>query len=216
MTGALYPTRLALGTHLPQRAAVRDTQQVGTEALPAPALKVPSSDELDQLTQEQYNLNDSLALSLGYSMFSLSDNANHVLLVFQAARFTDIAFQEETYRFGVAIEATITVTTNDFKGGLTLPVVAANVQLNFASASSDLGVRGYRPQASSPPMLPTWGSFDVGSYTDFQGTISKMQQDILFDDKNIVPVLLATTSTPPAVEAPQGSRKHWYNKLGIS
>ena len=165
MTGALLPTRLAVGMHLPDEAS---SQLAGQ-----PEPKAPDVQELDQFSQEQYNLNDSMALSLGYSLFNLSDDADQVLLVFQAARFKDLVSEGETYRFGVAIEAAITVITNSFKGGLTLPVVAANVQLNFASASSELSLRGYRPPPSGPPMLPTWGSFDVSNYTDFQGTISK-------------------------------------------
>jgi hypothetical protein len=216
MTGALLPTRLAIAMHVPDAVGSQQTGQLDAKAPAVNNVQAPDVHELDQFSQEQYNLNDSMALSLGYSLFSLSDNANHVLLVFQAARFKDLVSEGETYRFGVAIEAAITVTTNSFKGGLTLPVVAANVQLNFASASSEVSLRGYRPPPSSPPILPTWGSFDVSSYTDFQEAISKMQQNVLFDDNNIVPVLIATTSAPATVEAPAGSRKHWYNSLGIS
>jgi hypothetical protein len=222
MASALLPTRLALGIHLPpgttSRAATAGAAPTDDQSdLAGNSIAIPTSGgDLDQLAQEQYNLNEQLALSLGYSMFNFGENAHHVLLVFQASRFKDVSFNNETYRFGVAIESTIAVTTNDFKGGLTLPVIAANVELNFASASSELSVRGYLPKSASAPALPTWGSFDVGSYADFQETVSKMQQSILFDDDNIRPVLLATSQMPPGVDPQPPGRKHWYNKLGIN
>jgi hypothetical protein len=124
-------------------------------------------------------------------MATLAAQGSHAVLIFQAARYKDVPFQGQTYRFGVAIEATIVVTTAKFQGSLTPPVVAANVQLDFAAASSTLAVRGYLPQ--SPLKLPEWGSFDVASYAQYQAEISKLQDDILFDNPNIKPELLAAT-----------------------
>jgi len=231
-TSALQPTRLALGSHLSDEKRTSLAQQAvapvpippappppGTEAAPAPPPPPPppgtpatalipgtpqDGGELGELAQEEYNLDETLALSLGFAVASVSGNGEHEVLVFQSARYKDVSFQGETYRFGVAIESTIVVNSTTFKGGLTLPAVAANVQLGFTSASSKLAVRGYIP--TKPLTLPAWGSFDVGSYSAFQNTVSDLQT-VLFDNANIHPVLLATTA-PPHPDAPKPKSKH--------
>jgi hypothetical protein len=175
------------------------------EAADQAAAKLTGGD-LEQLSQEQYNLEESAALGLGYSVANLSAQSSHDVLIFQAARYKDINIQGQTYRFGVAIEATIVVATAKFQGALTLPVVAANVQLGMAAASSTLAVRGYLPK--TPLELPTWGSFDVGSYADFQATVSKLQDSVLFDNANVSPVLLAATQ--PAPVSPPSGPKHTF------
>jgi hypothetical protein len=45
--------------------------------------------------------------------------------------------------------------------------------------------------------LPSWGSFDVASYSAFQSAVSGLQNSVLFDNSHIVPVLLATTASSP-------------------
>jgi len=199
MMSYLLPARLPFPGNPPDGLAPRDE--------PDP-ISIPEAKGLDQLSQEEYNLEESAALSLGYSIATLAAQGSHDVLIFQVARYKDIGFQGQTYRFGVAIEATIVVTTTKFQGGLTLPVVAANVQMNFAAASSTLAVRGYLPQA--PLQLPAWGSFDVGSYAEFQATVSKLQDNVLFDNPNIQPVLLAATQPPSADPSVKPQRGFFY------
>jgi hypothetical protein len=160
---------------------------------PVPA----TSADLTDLAQEQYNLEESAALTLGFSLANLAPNVSHDVLVYQVARYKDIAATDgNTYRFGIAVEATIVVTVDKFQGGLTLPAIAANVQLGHSTASSDLSVRGYAFQAATAITLPPWGSFDVDSYTDFEKAIDDIVAKVLFDANNIKPVLLATSAPP--------------------
>jgi hypothetical protein len=222
----LLPTRLTLAGHLPDGLAPSgeaDLFKAANAAPPQPAQEGGTGNleaanqaaanltgkDLEQLSQEQYNLEESTALSLGYSVVNLTAQGSHDVLIFQAARYKDIDIQGQTYRFGVAIEATVVVATVKFQGALTLPVVAANVQLNFAAASSILAVRGYLPQTAL--QLPAWGSFDVGSYTEFQATVSKLQDNTLFDNPNIRPVLLATTQPPPASPPVKPKNSFFYD-----
>jgi hypothetical protein len=213
---SMQPTRLTLAGHLPDSSGEPPTGVV-TPAVSgppgAPIAGIPQNGaDLGELSQDEYNLEESAALSLGFSVATLEDSAKHDVLIFQAARFKDVAVQGATYRFGVSVEATIVVTTDKFQGSLTLPVVAANVQLSFAKASSTLAVRGYLPQANKPIHLPAWGSFDVGSYADFQAVVSKLQDAVLFDNDNIRPVLLATTEQPQQNAAGK-AKPHWYSRL---
>jgi hypothetical protein len=76
-------------------------------------------------------------------------------------------------------------------------MVAANVELGYATASSDLALRGYAFTAQKPVTLPSWGSFDVDTYAGFQKAVDAIVATVLFDNENIKPVLLAT-DTPPA------------------
>lgn len=213
---SLLPTRLALDNYFPPAPPVPSGQadpgqpevKPAAAAVSPPAgIKIPANgDDLTEMSQEQYNLDQSAAATLGFSAFSLSASGQHDVLVFQVARYKDVASGDDTFRFGVAIEAVITVSVEKFEGNLTLPGVAANVQLNNSSASSDLAIRGYLPQTKL--QLPPWGSFDVGSYATFQSTVSALQDLILFDSANIRPVLLATTrpapGSAPAQKAPHG------------
>jgi hypothetical protein len=120
----------------------------------------------------------------------------------------------ETYRFGVAVEATIHVTVDHFEGGLTLPTVAANVQLGYSAASSDLAVRGYAFGPAKTVAVPPWGSFSVDSYADFQKAVDAIVSSVLFDNDNIQPVLLATTTPPINSPETQPPKRRFFYKLG--
>jgi hypothetical protein len=210
----LLPTRLALGNYFPGSPPASGGQPEQAVELrqavpPSPPSSIEVSvDDLAEMSQEQYNLKQSDAVTLGYSLVTLSESGTHDVLIFQAARYKDVADGEYTFRFGVAIEA----TTEKFEGGLTLPAVAANVQLSNASASSDLAVRGYLPKTAL--QLPAWGSFDVGSYTEFQTKVSNLQSTVLSDNDSIRPVLLATTKTVPGAEQVQKSPHGFFYCAG--
>ena len=193
---ALQPTRLDLNAHL---APAATTEGASAAVAEAPGNIPQAGSDLTNLSQEQYNLEASAAVSLGFSVVMLKPQVQHDVLLYQVARYKDVSDQGgATYRFGVAVEATIVVTVEKFDGGITLPSVAANVQLGYSTASSDLAVRGYSFAPGTAVTLPAWGSFDVDSYTDFQNAVDSIVAKVLFDNDNIHPVLLATT-TPPAL-----------------
>jgi hypothetical protein len=210
----LQPTRLALGAHLPAVAPPAD----GTEATAPTENVLPQPPEdgaaLHELAQEQYSLDVSAAATLGFSVVSLKGDDEHKVLVYQVARYKDLTDTHgATYRFGIAVEATIVATVAHFEGGLTLPTVAANVQLGYSNASSDLAVRGYAFTPQLSVTLPAWGSFDVGAYADFQKSVDAIVSKVLFDNGNIKPVLLATTTAPidsPEITPPH--KRHWWQR----
>ncbi|HEY4811909.1 MAG TPA: hypothetical protein VIH71_12710 [Solirubrobacteraceae bacterium] len=206
---ALQPTRLALTAHVAPEDA-------GGVASGPPSDQIPTTGaDLTQLAQEQYNLDVSAAVTLGFSVVSLKADAKHDVLVYQVARYKDVSDAKgETYRFGIAVEATIQVTVDHFEGGLTLPTVAANVQLGYSSASSDLAVRGYAFSHEKAVTVPPWGSFSVDSYAAFEKSIDEIVAAVLFDNDKIRPVLLATT-TPPINSADTTPPQHrFFYKLG--
>ena len=64
---------------------------------------VPSADELDNWTQENYSLSVSAAANLGFPVGNVEGSVQHDALMFGAARWKDVVSGEHSYRFGVAL-----------------------------------------------------------------------------------------------------------------
>jgi len=167
----------------------------------------PDAGELDNWTQEAYSLSVSAAADLGFPVGNISATFRRDALMFGSSRWKDVVSGEQTYRFGVALRALIVVSDIKGSGALTLPVVAAKVELEGARASAQLLVRGYKGSTLGA-LLPAWQSFGVDSYAQYMSAVSGMQKAIMEDAANIEPELLATTvlsSKVPALGGAVGS-----------
>lgn len=162
------------------------------ETLPA----APSVDQLDNWSQESYNLTIDAAASLGFPVGNVSAQYKSQALLFGSSRWRDITQGTNSYRFGVALRAIVVVTDIKGSGGLTLPVVAAKVEIEGARATAQLLVRGYKGNKLGET-LPAWQSFGVDSYHDYMSAVSKIQSLIMEDEAGIEPELLATTVLSP-------------------
>lgn len=162
---------------------------------------VPDAGELDNWTQEAYSLSVSAAADLGFPVGNISATFQRDALMFGSSRWKDVVSGEQTYRFGVGLRALIVVSDIKGSGALTLPVVAAKVELEGARASAQLIVRGYKGSTLGE-LLPAWQSFGVDSYGQYMTAISSMQKAIMEDAANIEPELLATTVLSPKVPTP--------------
>ena len=104
------------------------------------------------------------------------------------------------YRCGVLIE----VDEKAADGDLTLPAIAAKVQISDASASAQLIVRGFNnPELGK--LLPPWQAFNVDSYSQYMSAVSAIQAVITENNDCIVPQLLATTIAAPALPSSAAS-----------
>jgi hypothetical protein len=159
---------------------------------------VPAADELDNWAQEAYSLDVSAAASVGFPVGSISAGVQRDALMFGSSRWKDVVSGERSYRFGVALRALVVVSDIKGSGTLTLPIVAAKVELEGARASAQLLVRGYTG-SDLGGLLPTWQSFGVDSYAQYMSAISDLQKAIMGDAGNIQPELLATTVMSPKV-----------------
>jgi hypothetical protein len=182
----------------PVNLSVADVHAAAGLAPGIEAPVAPDAAELDNWSQEAYSLSVSAAGDLGFPVGNLSASFQRDALMFGSSRWKDVVSSEHTYRFGVALRALIVVS--DIKGGgaLTLPVVAAKVELEGARASAQLMVRGYKGSALGG-LLPAWQSFGVDSYAQYMGAVSAMQKSIMEDAANVDPELLATTALSPKV-----------------
>jgi hypothetical protein len=161
----------------------------------------PQPEELDNWAQENYSLSASAAASVGFPVGNVTATVQRNALMFGSARWKDVAAGDHTYRFGVALRALVVVSDIKGSGGLTLPIVAAKVELEGARASAQLLVRGYRGDTLGE-LLPTWQSFGVDSYAQYMGAVSDLQKTIMGDAGNIQPELLATTLVNSKVPSP--------------
>jgi hypothetical protein len=166
-------------------------------ALPDP----PTADQLDNWAQEAYSLDVSAAASFGFPVDNLSASQRQQALMFGVSRWRDVTAGGDTYRFGVALRVLIVVS--DIKGGdsLTLPVVAARVEIEGARATAHMLVRGYHGSQLAGA-LPSWQSFGVDSYAEYMKAVSNIQGMILEDESGIEPELLATTVFAPSLPSP--------------
>jgi hypothetical protein len=171
-----------------------------TQPPPAP----PPVEQIADWYQENYTLDISAAANLGFPVGNITPSARHHVLLFGVSRATDISDADgHVYRFGVSLRALVVVTDVKMEGGLTLPVIAAKVELEGARASAQLLVRGYRGDLG--PMLPQWQSFGVDSYADYTRAVSEIQTKIFSDPANMVPELLATTVSSSELPVPAAS-----------
>jgi hypothetical protein len=161
----------------------------------------PDADELDNWTQEAYSLSVSAAGDLGFPVGNISATFQRNALMFGSSRWKDVVSGEHTYRFGVALRALVVVSEIKGSGALTLPVVAAKVELEGARASAQLLVRGYKGSALGG-LLPAWQSFGVDSYAQYMSAVSGIQKAIMEDAADIEPELLATTVLSPKLPSP--------------
>jgi hypothetical protein len=113
--------------------------------------------------------------------------------MFGTSRWADVDSGDgHVYRFGVSLRVMVDLEARNFKAGLTLPQIAADVEVSDATASAQLIVRGYSGAALGK-LLPPWQSFDVDSYAQYMAAISAIQTVIFDDPGGVVPELLSTT-----------------------
>lgn len=185
---------------IPVNMSVEDVQAAaglgaGTE-IPA----APEASDLDNWSQEAYSLSVSAAANLGFPVGNVTAAFERDALMFGSSRWKDVVSGEHTYRFGVALRAVVVVSDIKGSGALTLPVVAAKVELEGARASAQLLVRGYKGSALGD-LLPAWQSFGVDAYGQYMKSVSDLQKEIMGDAQNIQPELLATTVVSKTVPA---------------
>jgi hypothetical protein len=164
--------------------------------------KAPPRPEVSQLaswSQENFQLDTKAAAHLGFPVAHLGAEMQRTLLIFGSSRWADTDSGDgHVYRFGVALRVLVQVTSATVKGDLTLPSIAADVQLGNAQASAQLLVRGYN-SSTLGKLLPPWQSFNVDSYATYMAAISAIQGEVMAHDENIVPQLLATTIAAPSL-----------------
>lgn len=165
----------------------------GPPRAPVSLPPAPSAKDLCDWAQESYSLATSVAASLGFSVSSVHGSYSGRVLVLDSSRYVDIPQDVHTYRFGVALRVVVEVQDISGDVALTLPTLAAKIELENVHASSHLSVRGYKGDDLAA-LIPPWTSFGVDQYAGYMRAISEIQAKIMKNSDAIVPELLATTA----------------------
>ena len=186
---------------------------------------IPQAADLSMWEQESYQLSARAAGSLGFPLWSASTDDRVSIILFGVSRYADVNTSDHTYRYGVAVRVLIEILDVNGTAKMSLPAIAAQVELNDLQASSLLMVSGYIGNISAA--LPAWQDFDVKSYSEYFAAITGLQKTIFDDAANMRPVLLGSTLAGTIVNAttdiagiePEGSPKtprtfHYFRPFG--
>jgi hypothetical protein len=98
--------------------------------------------------------------------------------------------------WGISVRLAVATNKWDVKASLTIPAIAAAVELGMATASAAIDVRGYKGDLSD--LLPKPTSLDVTTYASYIHAFGLIQQKIFADVANQVPELLTRQAAPAA------------------
>jgi hypothetical protein len=206
-TSAQAPLGETLG-----QAAVVDGMRIAP--LPSLAhLTPPKAAALDTWQWEQYTLSWNLAAKLGFAFGSVGGGYQSRVLVAEFSRSktieTDGSDHTPRARFGVAARLVVHVRQVRADLQLTLPVIAAESQINNLEARANMTIEGYiAPDAGK--IFPPFGSFDVESYVKMLEALTAAKEIIGEDPAKIQPVpLWRSASRASEVDLTTGLAVAW-------
>lgn len=205
MIASLLPVNISPGTLV-------QSQPDGAAGLTAPEPNtIPQPADLALWEQESYELTAEVAVTLGFPVWGIDSKTDARVMIFGVSRYADVESGGHTFRYGTAIRVLLEIIDTENKAQLTLPAIAAQVQLNALQANSQLLISGYVGNISAD--LPAWQSFDVQTYSDYMASINKLQAQIFGDTANMRSVLLSSTAASAVVppEAKDKNKRHGFH-----
>jgi hypothetical protein len=115
------------------------------------------------------------AVSLGFAVGSVKLDGNFRLLVMDVARTVVESSGEEAVTWGYGYRLLVEVESANLATSLTLPAIAASVELGQMRATLRLEVKGYTG-ADLWKVLPVPRPLDVDTHRDFLDAAAKVQQ----------------------------------------
>jgi hypothetical protein len=164
---------------------------------PSPGTSPVKIEELNEthtgvrIYDENSKLNlDKIAGIVGFDVGDV-----HKGLVQETSRSKTVTGEEGSAEtWGVSVRLAVATSKWDVKASVTIPAIAAAAELNLATASAAIDVKGYRGDLSA--MLPKPTSLDVTSYTAYVSAFGEIQQKVFADLANGEPELLGRTPAP--------------------
>lgn len=160
--------------------------------------------DLADWEQYSWTLTADEAIQLGFTLGSVSQSAKSQVFVREFSRTTQVERPPgPPERWGIAVRLVIEATGFDGHAKLTLPALAAEVQLSAKQAECRLKVLGYRGNDVAAH-FPDFTTFDVESYAQVMANMTQLR-DLLgaAQDQDIQAELLqkAQTTTTGASSA---------------
>lgn len=127
---------------------------------------------------ESYFAGGSRAASLGYSGAEAKANSRSQVFVYDFSRYVDVDAGDHTERWGVAVRYAVTVTGLSADGGMSIPLLAARLELEKAQQSVSLRVRGYTNDSLNELIAQVPLSLDVESFQSVIELTRKIQRQV--------------------------------------
>jgi hypothetical protein len=155
------------------------------------ALDPPAPNELDTWQWRQYLLSWSLAGKLGFAVGGVKGDFQSRFLVAEWSRSKTVESGKSRARFGVAARLVVHIRSVSAEANLTLPIVAAEAQLNNAETHANMTVEGY-VAADTGSLFPAFSAFDVESYVKLMESMTAAKDRIGSNEEMIKPAPLWT------------------------
>ncbi len=139
-----------------------------------------------------YQLDAHAALELGFTLGSVAVTANTKLLVMDTVRSATVRRGRRTQRWGCGYRLEVAVGEVAAEGRLTLPAIAASVEIGSTEASVSLSVKGYTAN-DLWDVIPPPRPLDVDTYKTYLEAASAIQQRFKALGDGAVSVLLASS-----------------------
>ncbi len=171
------------------------TMELMALANPEPSRNPPvSRDELTDWDFSIYTYEREAAAEAGFAVGSIKVEGGYRLLVIDAARSVNVESGPKTEKWGYGYRLLVEVNNVDTIGSLTLPAIAASVELRQAEAQVRLRVNGWVGD-SLWGKLPAPKPLGVDSYREFLEVADQIQESFGRHPEMAVPVKLAEGDT---------------------
>lgn len=145
-----------------------------------------SSLKLKDLTSgakfEIYHITKDNKASLSGFGFEGSFSDNETIIIKDYVRTKNISCNGKTQKVGIGLRCFIHVTSKKYKGGANLPYLAANVQLNKATANYKIVSLGFGISGDVFASIKSSGSYDVNGFGEVEKAFDKIMSSLT--DKN--------------------------------
>lgn len=157
---------------------------------------LPGRDELDTWEIADDQLSYSAAVKMSLPVFTVDSKFQSRVLVRDVRRFARREVNGVLGEYGVAIRLVITVFALNLESTLTLPVVAAQAELNMVSAHAKMTVLGFR-DSKVGDLLPSFEKLDIEGLQEYTQSVDKIRSYISRNGEAVFPTLLREVPEPP-------------------
>jgi hypothetical protein len=158
-----------------------------------PAGEPVTREQCNHWSSSIYQYEFSAALSAGFQVGAVKASDDYRLLVMDVARTTNRTVGDKVEQWGFGYRLKIEIDKASVVASLTLPAIAASVEVKGVQASVSLEVTGYEGDDMWGP-LPVPQPLNVETYKTFLDAAAKVQAVFAKRPDAAVPVLLSTGS----------------------
>jgi len=144
---------------------------------------------LNQWDWQQYTLSTDLAAKLGFAVTGGKSEHNARTVVAEFSRTRVEGDGATRRRVGVATRLVVQVSGLSASANLSLPVIAAEAQVNRIEATASLQIRGFLGKDLGK-LMPSFSAFDVETYVKLLEAMTALKDSISEQEERISPVVL--------------------------